>query len=127
MDNRTGNAAFGDRLREVRKRNGLSQVRFGKLLGNKSHAQTCRMENGRALPATKTLAKLAKVVDVDLHWLITGELSPTVIAEKQASGALQIRVKAVILEACPEFYSLLKVVAAFESTDEQGGMNGTEK
>jgi len=120
-------ATFGDRFREVRKRNSFSQDWLGQLLGYKKGSSISNIEAGISRADNAALAKLAKAVDVDLHWLITGDQSPAVIAERQKLESLRQRVRAVVLEACPEFDSLRRITAEVESTDEQGGINDTEK
>jgi len=82
--------SFGSRLRKLRKDKGLSQERlrflrkkrdfsqaeFAKKLGLNGHTQVSRYENGKSYPDVATLAKIAEVLDADLHWLITGQPSP---------------------------------------------------
>ena len=69
---------FSERLCLERKKHGLSQGEFAKKLGLSGHAQVSRYESGKSLPDTVALEKIAKIFNVDLHWLITDELSPTV-------------------------------------------------
>lgn len=65
--------SFGSRLFKVRKDKGLSQKEFAELLGYKRHTTVSNLEADRAAPDIKTLVKIAEILNIDLHWLITGE------------------------------------------------------
>ncbi len=69
---------FGQRLRKLRKEHGLSQDKLAKKLGYKTSVSISKTESGITPPDIRVLAKIAKVLDADLHWLITGKPSPQV-------------------------------------------------
>ena len=74
-NNSTKCKIFGERLRKSRSDTGLSQSDFAKEIGFKRSASISNIENNKTSPDIDTLAKMAKVLNVDLHWLITGESS----------------------------------------------------
>jgi len=65
---------FGDRLSNLRKKKGLSQSDLASRLGFSAHTIVSRWEKNDAHPSFKHLLKLKDILDVDLHWLITGEI-----------------------------------------------------
>ena len=60
----------------MREKRGFSQKNFAKKIGLSGHAQVSRYENGKSLPDVAVLERVGGVLDVDLHWLITGKSSP---------------------------------------------------
>jgi len=66
---------FGARLRKSRKDRGLSQTALARMLGYENNGPVSTMENNKTNPDLKTLVRLAESLDVDLHWLITGNPS----------------------------------------------------
>lgn len=73
------NLDFPERLRLLRKKRGFNQDDFAKKIGLTGHAQVSRYESGKSLPDVALLQKTAEVLQVDLHWLITGNPSPDVV------------------------------------------------
>ncbi len=69
---------FASRLRDVRNKAGLTQEQLGEKLGFKGNTAIYRFESGTSSPSIETLSKLASVLKIDLHWLITGEPSPAI-------------------------------------------------
>ena len=69
--------SFGERLRSVRKAAGLSQTELAKKIGFRKAEVVSRFELGERTPKMKTLFSLTELLNIDLHWLITGEVSPT--------------------------------------------------
>ena len=67
--------SFGERLEFVRKQLGLSQQEFAQLLGVSLRAYTEYVRN-RMTPTYEKLIPLAQK-GINLHWLLTGEGSPT--------------------------------------------------
>jgi transcriptional regulator with XRE-family HTH domain len=63
---------FGDRLRQLRKKQGMVQKDFGDSLGV-SLATITRLERGVFKPQGDFLAKLAVTYVCDIRWLLTGE------------------------------------------------------
>lgn len=78
MDKSQKTESFSQRLHLTRKNRDLSQEDFAKNLGLTSHTQVSRYENGKSLPDIAILAKMSEALQVDLHWLITGESSARV-------------------------------------------------
>ncbi|MCK4294044.1 MAG: helix-turn-helix transcriptional regulator [Planctomycetes bacterium] len=70
---------FSQRLHLTRKNRDLSQGGLAKKLGLTGQAQVSRYENGKSLPDVAILVKMSEALQVDLHWLITGNLSPSTV------------------------------------------------
>ena len=83
-ENHIENDNLGNRLRFLRKNKGLSQIELSKKLGYKTSGSISNIEANRTPVDTETLCKLAEILDVDLHWLITGEVSPIAKAVEMA-------------------------------------------
>lgn len=77
---------FGERLRQLRKKEGLTQSAFGESLGGVSLATITRMERGVFKPQGDFLIKLAETYDCDLRWLLTG------VAQKEMDASADINV-----------------------------------
>ena len=67
---------FGDRLRCVRKGKQISQKVLAKKLGYKASASISKIEGDISPPDFTKLPQIAAILNVDLHWLITGEERP---------------------------------------------------
>lgn len=71
---------FAERVKEARKRAGLSQAELAEKLGvgqnTVSNYENTTGSKGSA-PKLETAAKMAEVLDVSLDWLVGGELSST--------------------------------------------------
>ena len=67
---------LGDRIKEQRKRNGLSQEKLAELAGVSRQAVT-KWENGQSLPDILNCDALAKLYDVELDDLIHYDQSQT--------------------------------------------------
>lgn len=78
---------FGDRLRNLRKNNGLSQSEMAKLLGYKTNTPVSRMETNKIFPDVRLLIKIGEFLKIDLHRLITGAPPPE--RERWESGYYQ--------------------------------------
>lgn len=70
---------FSKRLRNLREDKGLSRIEFSEKLGLSGPSQISRYENGVNSPGLEQLVRMAMVLDVDLHWLITGQLAPSTV------------------------------------------------
>jgi transcriptional regulator with XRE-family HTH domain len=70
---------FGGRLRNLRKQHGLSQDLLAEKLGYQTGVSVSNIEAGKSPIDANKLYQLAKILKADLHALITGEPSPTVI------------------------------------------------
>jgi transcriptional regulator with XRE-family HTH domain len=58
--------AFGEWLRDLRKKRGLSQRKLAKLLGT-SQSRVCEWEQGRAFPQGNSMQNICKVFDVNIE------------------------------------------------------------
>ncbi|MDD5381266.1 MAG: helix-turn-helix domain-containing protein [Phycisphaerae bacterium] len=65
-------------MRQVREERGLTRNDLARKLGLSDSTQISRYENSKAFPPVPAIQKLALILDVDLHWLITGVHSPSV-------------------------------------------------
>jgi transcriptional regulator with XRE-family HTH domain len=70
---------FSDRLILARKQNGLKPEELAKRLGLADSSQIYRYESGKANPSISALKTLAKILKIDLHWLITGRPAPEIV------------------------------------------------
>lgn len=73
---------IGERIRQVRKTQGLTQKDFAQQIGI-SNTHLSELEIGQASARAEFLAGLEKVFAVDLHWLITGK--QTIVANAMKS------------------------------------------
>ncbi|ATY81305.1 LexA family transcriptional repressor [Aeromonas veronii] len=64
-----------ERIRELRKKHGLTQQKLGELIGVKK-SSISQWENDEHSPSGDNLAHLSKVFGVSAHWLATGKGSP---------------------------------------------------
>lgn len=64
-----------ERIKELRKKQGLTQQRLGELVGVKK-SSISQWENGEHAPSGDNLVALAKAFGVSAHWLSTGKGSP---------------------------------------------------
>ena len=60
--------SFSERLKELRKRNNLTQQELADKVGT-NRVNVTRWETGRTEPNFETLIKLADLLDVSLDWL----------------------------------------------------------
>jgi len=63
---------FSEKLKETRKRMGLSQGEAAKLAGI-TNVTFCQYEHGRREPSLSTLVKIASVLDVSVDYLLGAE------------------------------------------------------
>ncbi|MCJ8212195.1 LexA family protein [Aeromonas veronii] len=61
-----------ERIRELRKKHGLTQQKLGELIGVKK-SSISQWENDEHSPSGDNLAQLSKVFGVSAHWLATGK------------------------------------------------------
>ena len=112
------NKNFYTRLRQSRVKRGLSQAELGQKLGFKGNTAVYRFEAGKSSPLIKTLLKIAEVLDIDLHWLLTGQapaaikrLKPFVQAhlaerEEEIKGLQKDRSNLLIQESIGEIHAV---------------------
>lgn len=67
----------GEKIKEIRKKRGLTQKQLGDLCGMADSAIR-RYENGRANPKLETIKKIATALNVSIDVLMTGEPSQPV-------------------------------------------------
>ncbi len=79
---------LGERLKKSRVNKGFSQTDLAKMLGFKTSASLSNIEKGKSLVDTKILCEISCILDIDLHWLITGEQSPEVKKVKDKNKQL---------------------------------------
>lgn len=65
-------STLAKRIAQARKNLGLSQKRLAERL-NISRGACGHWERGVATPSTDHLHTLSQILDIDIHWLITGE------------------------------------------------------
>jgi transcriptional regulator with XRE-family HTH domain len=70
---------FSERLRYRREELGLSRLDFAKKLGLTNPSQISRYESGKSIPGGQILIKIAEILGIDLHWLLTGQPSPSTV------------------------------------------------
>ena len=58
-------SSIGDRIRNLRKNNGMSQRKLADLM-ELNHSAICKMENSKSYPSRKNAEKLAHIFAVDL-------------------------------------------------------------
>ena len=63
---------IGSRIRDVRKRKGLSQTEFGERIGFHKN-QVYNVENGKSIPSDEFLSAVSREFKVSFLWLRTGE------------------------------------------------------
>lgn len=73
MEN-TGELSIGERVREIRRKRGLSQKELAEA-ADVSQATIAQLETGRKDPSVKTLRKLSDALDIDIATLfVTGDV-----------------------------------------------------
>src|SRR5215213_8515811 len=68
---------LGQRIAEARERKGWNQTALAERLGNLRQPTVSDWENDRYVPEGKALLRLREVLEIDGHWLLTGEGEPT--------------------------------------------------
>ena len=66
--------SIGQAIKELRKRSGINQKDFAKLIGVSANA-LCSIETGKTEPSTSTLKKIAKALDISLPLLLLSFVS----------------------------------------------------
>lgn len=64
---------FGERLAKARKQNNLNQSELAEMMGFAGNSLISRFEKNQSFPNFEHLLKMQEILEVDLHWLITGE------------------------------------------------------
>lgn len=71
------------RIAELRKKKGLSQKEFGKLIGAAQNT-VCNWENGKREPDNETLNKIASFFNVTTDYLFGSEEKPSLLTADDA-------------------------------------------
>ena len=79
---------FADRLKQLRKQQGLSQSQLGDLVGV-HYNHIGRYERGTSLPSADVLSKLADVLDVSSDYLFEGDRDSAVVVDFEDRELLQ--------------------------------------
>lgn len=86
---------FGDRVKELRKKKGMSQEKLAELLFLESKATISSYETNRRMPAADVLAGMAVALETTVDYLLNGELeknetiNQALLILQQLSPALQ--------------------------------------
>jgi transcriptional regulator with XRE-family HTH domain len=104
---------FGERLHKSRKTKGLSQADLAARLGFTAHTIISRWEKNSAHPSFKHLLKLNEILEVDLHWLITGE-------NFNPQKRIESRFKELYTNLLNEFNDAQETVRQLESKRQSG-------
>lgn len=70
--------SFAQRLKELRKKKGFSQAKIAELI-NVHFTQLSRYERGDTKPNAVAMAKLAKVLDTTVDYLMTGSTDDIIV------------------------------------------------
>jgi len=118
-------STLGGRLRQIRKDMGLSQEQLAQKLGFSANTLVCKFERDKAIPTLETILKLKKLADIDLNWLLTGQ----VVADKELESAFEKLLKsyaAYVARSLARCFEL-RESNIYEITKlEQGAKNGKE-
>lgn len=91
---------LSDRMRKARESADMEQKEVAELIGV-SHQAISTWENGRRNPSSKSVTKFAKVVNVDIRWLLgfdvpedvdsTGNIRPRKLVTRRTSNGTPLR------------------------------------
>ncbi len=73
------NDAFAERIKELRKRKGLSQAELAEAMGV-HFAQVSRYERGETKPNAEAMTKLAQVLETSTDFLMNGTTDETAVS-----------------------------------------------
>jgi transcriptional regulator with XRE-family HTH domain len=82
---------FGERLRVVRKRAGLSQEAVASEVGKERGGTVGDWESGKQVPGADSVVGMARTLHVSAHWLLTGEGSQSPDPGEAEEKLAQIR------------------------------------
>lgn len=71
---------FSLRFRNLRKQLQLSQRDLAEKIGLTGNTQICKFEKGTSEPSLEVLRKMAKLFNIDIHKLVTGESASSILA-----------------------------------------------
>ena len=79
---------FGERFRFLREKLGLNQSELATKLGYATYQAIGRFERGERLPSIEALLQFVNLGNFNLHWLITGKVSPDGESWRESYGEL---------------------------------------
>lgn len=95
-----------NRLKEIRKKSGLSQANFAKTLGV-SQGNVGTWETGGSLPGAIALKNIAQKFDCSIDWIVTG---------KEKSNSQPTAQKAEVID--PDLEEMIAIVKHVMDTDD---------
>ena len=93
----------GQRIKYLREQAGLSQLAFASTIGI-SRSYVSETEADKHIPGKNTLYRIAKQLDIDLDWLITGEGETKPIRTKIQSASFELGVPQKLLVSLVNAY-----------------------
>ena len=84
-------SSTGERIKDARKKKGLTMDKLAHLMGVKSQRTIVNWENGTTEPKRKIIKKLSEVLEVDEAYLLGTQKEPKIISLKELSDLLNPR------------------------------------
>ena len=81
-------SSTGERIKDARKKKGLTMDKLAHLMGVKSQRTIVNWENGTTEPKRKIIKKLSEVLEVDEAYLLGTQKEPKIISLKELSDLL---------------------------------------
>ncbi|WP_171684749.1 helix-turn-helix domain-containing protein [Paenibacillus planticolens] len=81
---------IGQRIKQIRKSNDLTQIEFSKLIGI-SQGTPSEIEKGKSKPAVETLQQLSKIFQTDLNWLVMDDFEKNSFSNLQVEMLVKVR------------------------------------
>ena len=106
-----------ERIRELRKKHGLTQQKLGELIGVKK-SSISQWENDEHSPSGDNLALLSKVFGVSAHWLSTGKGSPELSNVEPAVIPQGTRVPVLSYVQAGHWHEMCEQATAFDGNVE---------
>ena len=108
--------SIGDRVREIRRENGLTQKEFGESLSLKT-STICLLENGGIRRSDRTLNAICKEYSIRKDWLLTGE------GEKYANQPQLVKTLENELKRTPSLFETAQIASTHMGKDEWENAN----
>lgn len=108
-------AAYGERLRVSRKAKRLTQPQLAAHLGL-SRSSIANVEAGKQAASAEQAVRTAELLDVDLYWLLTGEVNETWAKRCVELSAITTDLLGDIRDACSKHASLLDQIPIPEAS-----------
>ncbi len=102
---------FGKRVKEIRKRRGLTLEKLAEMISMDS-ANLCKMENGNHFPQPKNLAKLAKTLDVEVKEFFDYS---NITAEKELKTRINFYIDKLSAEDLKFLYKFLSALCEYNN------------